>query len=196
MKKGVAMEHKIQLFETTKKKFQLTDRQVKYLFSRLKKEHEKDNWLFVSVDNTGQQELWIRLEAVQWIEDVYLNFDIPFYDAEINFAKKQIERLANELDIQDEYFLQPSYQDMSVAELSMYFRKKANTIYKQINALKTNHDSWIYKKGKCRMVTKEGVQYLTEHIYRKKYIENLYNLKRVLQTIKLERSEQHENAII
>ena len=66
------------LFSAVQRKYNLTDRQMYYIQEKLKKHHKDDEWL-VTVRNPSSmiKELWIYLEGVDWIHDVYLNFDVP-----------------------------------------------------------------------------------------------------------------------
>lgn len=171
------------LFTGVRRKYDLTERQMYYLRQRLEKYHKKDKWL-VSIYNpvSMEKELWIYLEGVEWIRDVYLNFDTPYYEAEIDFVLHQIERLQNELnDYANPITIRSG---MSVDELSSYFNRSTKTIYRHLQILKKSSPEYFISY-KPPIITKDGIIYLEKEFFKHKYMDDLYQYKRKLQRKKL-----------
>ena len=93
------MEFKRIPFIAVQRKFNLTDRQMYYIRDRIRKYHKEDEWFIFEYNAIGEKELWIYLEGVHWIEEVYLQYDTPYIEAEIQFVSKQIKRLEEELNV-------------------------------------------------------------------------------------------------
>lgn len=183
-KRGDLLETKRVLFSSVAKRFDLTDRQCEYILERINQFHMDDEWIVLLHNEFGKKEMWIYLEGVAWIEEVYLNFDEPYYDAEIEFVKKQTKRLVQELKIDDLQITEITYHDMTVRDAAIYFDRKENTLHKQIKMFREQKPMWFEKKDNQLWIKKEGIQYFEENIYKKKYIKNLYQIKRMLQCFK------------
>lgn len=70
------------------RKFSLTERQMKYIKTKWKQWHKKDEWLVFRRNEYGKKVLWVYMEGVNWIREVYLKRDVPYILAEIDYAKK------------------------------------------------------------------------------------------------------------
>ncbi len=68
------MEFKRIPFIAVQRKFNLTDRQMYYIRDRIRKYHKEDEWFIFEYNAIGEKELWIYLEGVHWIEEVYLQY--------------------------------------------------------------------------------------------------------------------------
>lgn len=184
-KKGEEMETKILLFNAVQRKYGLTQRQMYHIREKIKKYHKNDNWLIKKTNSMGETEIWIYMEAVEWIKDVYLNFDESYIHAEILFAKKQIQRLEHELNFHADPIV---CVDMDVSMLATYFNLKTNTIYKKIKeVLLEEHPYFILKKNPI-VVSEEGVRWLEINVFEIKYLTDLLSYKRRLQKRKRELS--------
>lgn len=177
------MEFKRIPFIAVQRKFNLTDRQMYYVRDRIRKYHRGDDW-FVFTDNAiGERELWIYLEGVAWIKEVYLQFEVPYIDAEINFVSKQIERLEKELGVHCDPI---QCEDMDIHDLSIYFKKAEKTMYNEIRKHQNDLQKFIVAKHPITL-SKDGVRWIELNIYRKRYMQDLYFYKRVLQDRKREK---------
>lgn len=176
------------LFSAVQRKYDLTDRQMFYIREKLKKYHEKDEWL-VAIFNPDSmsKELWIYLEGVEWIRDVYLNFDVPYRKAEINFVKKHIVRLENELGIH----LDPLQIEtgMTVDMLALYFNRSKTRIYNILSPYRKSHPHFFIDTNDS-ILSKEGIVYLEKHFFLDRYIQDLYLYKRFLQERKMLKNEK------
>ena len=146
----------------------------------------------IRVQRNRRKELWIYLEGVHWIEEVYLQYDTPYIEAEIQFVSKQIKRLEEELNVHCD----PIHcEDMDIIELSIYFQKAKKTIYNEINKNRKDLEKYIIGKKPIKL-SEEGVRWMELNLYRKRYMKDLYLYKRVMQDRKREktmRQKLHED---
>lgn len=171
------MEFKRIPFIAVQRKFNLTDRQMYYIRDRIRKYHKEDEWFIFEYNAIGEKELWIYLEGVHWIEEVYLQYDTPYIEAEIQFVSKQIKRLEEELNVHCD----PIHcEDMDIIELSIYFQKAKKTIYNEINKNRKDLEKYIIGKKPIKL-SEEGVRWMELNLYRKRYMKDLYLYKRVMQ---------------
>ncbi|MCR0531845.1 hypothetical protein MKC55_21080 [[Clostridium] innocuum] len=178
------MEFKRIPFIAVQRKFNLTDRQMYYIRDRIRKYHQGDEWFKFENNAIGEKELWIYMEGVNWIEEVYLQFDVPYIEAEIQFVSKQIKRLEAELNVHCD----PIHcEDMDINDLSIYFQKAKKTIYNEINKNKKDLEKYILERKPIKL-SKEGVRWIELNLYRKRYMKDLYLYKRVLQDRKREKN--------
>lgn len=176
------MEFKRIPFIAVQRKFNLTDRQMYYIRDRIRKYHKEDEWFIFEYNAIGEKELWIYLEGVHWIEEVYLQYDTPYIEAEIQFVSKQIKRLEEELNVHCD----PIHcEDMDIIELSIYFQKAKKTIYNEINKNRKDLEKYIIGKKPIKL-SEEGVRWMELNLYRKRYKKDLYLYKRVMQDRKRE----------
>ncbi len=62
------------------------------------KRHPFERWIIKRLAQNGQYVVYVRLEYVQWLSEVYFS-DKYYLDADIEFFKKQIKRPEKELNI-------------------------------------------------------------------------------------------------
>lgn len=159
--------------------FNLSEEQFENVIKKMKRRHPLEVWIYERIASNGEKVVYIKLECVEWLRDVYFNSDIFYLDAEIDFFKKQILRLEKELDIPHS---EMEYKDTSLFDLREYFNKSKNTIGVAINRMeKRNFISYKYTKDGKAMISKEGVRWLTENYFRKAYLKNLELYKLNLQ---------------
>lgn len=183
------MEFKRIPFIAVQRKFNLTDRQMYYIRDRIRKYHKEDEWFIFEYNAIGEKELWIYLEGVHWIEEVYLQYDTPYIEAEIQFVSKQIKRLEEELNVHCD----PIHcEDMDIIELSIYFQKAKKTIYNEINKNRKDLEKYIIGKKPIKL-SEEGVRWMELNLYRKRYMKDLYLYKRVMQDRKREKKQCDKN---
>lgn len=130
------------------------------------------------------------MELVEWIEEVYLNNNLFYLDAEIVFFKKQILRLEDELNFLHNEF---EYKDISLYDLRSYFNRSKNVIGVAVNRMeKRNNQSFKYLKDGKVIISKEGVKWLSENYFRKDYLKKLEFYKLELQNVKRKRNRLKE----
>ena len=173
------MEFKSQEKWRVQSKLSLTEKQLDLAIRRMIKRHPYENWIHERIESNGAKIVYLKLEFVSWLNEVYFNKSKYYLDAEINFFKNQVVRLENELNIPHKEF---EYRAMTVRELCDYFDKKLSAIYKSIKKL--SQDTSISKNylddGRV-IIPSEGVKWLSECYFRKDYLKDLELYKLELQ---------------
>ena len=98
-------------------KFNMSEKQYKRLVKRLERRHPNERWIDEHFAQNGERVVYLKLELVEWIEEVYLNNNLFYLDAEIVFFKKQILRLEDELNFPHNEF---EYKDISFLIIYIY----------------------------------------------------------------------------
>lgn len=174
-------------------KFNMNERQYRRLVKRLERRHPIERWIDEHFAQNGESVVYLKLELVELIEEVYSNNNVFYLDAEINFFRKQIIRLEEELNFSHNEF---EYKDISLFELRSYFNKSKNTIGVAVNRMekKTNQSFKYLKDGKV-IISKEGVKWLSENYFRKDYLKKIEFYKLELQNVKRKRNGLKEYSI-
>lgn len=167
-------------------KFNMSEKQYKRLVKRLKRRHPNERWIDEHFAQNGERVVYLKLEFVEWIEEVYFNNNLFYLDAEINFFRKQILRLEGELNFPHNEF---EYNDISLYDLRNYFNKSKNAIGVAVNRMvKRINQSFKYLKDGKVIIFKEGVKWLSENYFRKNYLKKLEFYKLELQNVKRNRN--------
>ena len=74
----------------------ISDSKYKRIERTVINRHFNEDWIDEHLANNGKLVTYLKLEFVEWIEDVYFNKEKLYLDAEIEFFKKQIKRWENE----------------------------------------------------------------------------------------------------
>lgn len=154
---------------------------------RMTKRHPLEEWVQEKVASNGELVTYLKLEFVNWLKEVY--YQKEFYlDAEIRFFKKQINRLEDELNIEHNDFIKG---ELSVEEASKHFNKTPSAIYMALTRLRrtTNIELHYLDDGKI-IIPKEAFVWLSEHYFRKAYLQDLELYKLSLQKYKRKLYEQ------
>ena len=160
----------------------ISDSKYKRIERTVIKRHFNEDWIDEHLANNGKLVTYLKLEFVEWIKDVYFNKEKFYLDAEIEFFKKQIKRLENELNVPHYEF---EYDDLSLKDLRKYFYKSKNTIGVAINKMeKRTKKSFKYVKDGKVIINKNGVKWLSEKYFRKNYLKQLEFYKFQLQNLK------------
>ena len=80
-------------------KFSISEKDLDVIIQRMIKRHPLEEWVYSYLAPNGQYNSYLKLEFVEWLEEVHFNKDDYYLDAEIKFFKKQISRLEKELSI-------------------------------------------------------------------------------------------------
>lgn len=161
------MEFKLMEKWRVLQKFNMSERQYKRLVKRLERRHPNERWIDEHFAQNGERVVYLKLELVEWIEEVYFNNNLFYLDAEINFFRKQISRLEDELNFPHNEF---EYKDISLYDLISYFNRSKNTIGVAVNRMeKRNNQSFKYLIDSKIIISKEGVKWLSENYFRKDY---------------------------
>lgn len=172
------MEFKLKMKWDVLREFKLTEEQFYNISKKMIKRHPYERWIFRKLAQNGERVVYVRVEYVEWLKEVY--FSNKYYlDAEIEFFQKQVLRLEQELNISHYDF---NYKDMSLVDLREYFGKSKNAIGVAVNRMeKRNNKSYKYIKDGKVIISKEGVKWLNEKYFRKQYLKDLEFYKIELQ---------------
>lgn len=174
-------------------KFNMNERQYRRLVKRLERRHPNERWVDEHFAQNGERVVYLKLELVEWIEEVYFNSNLFYLDAEINFFRKQIIRLEEELNFPHNEF---EYKDISLFDLRIYFNKSKNAIGVAVNRMeKRTNQSFKYSKDGKVIISKDGVKWLSENYFRKYYLRKLEFYKLELQNVKRKRNGLKEYSI-
>ncbi len=141
----------------------------------MEKYHYFENWIKYRLGPTNLIVLF-NLEFVDWLKEVYFNKDGFFLDREIHFLNARIRDLENELGISH---YEKIYSYLNVKELKEYFGKSNSSILKAIERINKKIDCKCYKDGKL-YITPTGVKWLDQNYYRKSYLKELLEYKKLL----------------
>ncbi len=160
------------------KNFSLTEEQLDLAIKRMMKRHPSEYWVINRIAKNGKKVCYLKLEFVNWLSEVYFNKEY-YLDTDIKFFERQVCRLEEELKLEHKEFIN---REMSIRELSEYFNKSINTIYKAIERLKKKTSIHIkYLPDRKIIIPKEGVEWLYKHYFRKAYLHDLEIYKLELQ---------------
>lgn len=182
------MEFKSQEKWRVQKKFSLTEEELDLAIRRMIKRHPYENWIHERIESNGERVVYLKVEFINWLEDVYFNKDKYYLDADIDFFRRQVVRLESELSIPHKEF---NYQAMTVRELCDYFDKSLSAVYMAIRRLRqsVSFPKNFQDDGKL-IIPPEGVRWLSENYFRKAYLKELEFYKLELQKIKRNNYEQ------
>lgn len=164
----------------------LTEEQLDLAIHRMIKRHPYEKWIVKHHSLNGEIICYLKLEFIDWLKSVYLNKEGYYIDLEIDFFKKHISRLEEELNIPPREI---NFKDMSINELCDYFNQGKKCIYSAICRMCQKYDpSCKYKIDSHKiMISKEGVKWLYEEYFREAYLKDLEFYKIELQKRKYEK---------
>lgn len=153
----------------------VSEKQMDRAIKVMEKYHYFENWIRYRLGPTNLIVLF-NLEFVNWLKEVYLNKNGFFLDREIHFLNARIKDLEKELDISH---YEKVYPCLNVKELKEYFGKSNSSILKAIERMNKRIDCKCYKDGKL-YITPTGVKWLDQKYYRKSYLKELLEYKKLL----------------
>lgn len=166
----------------TLKKYNLTYDDLKKIIKKIYKRHPLEDWTYLRHPLNDQICLYLNLEFVEYLEEVYFNKNGYYLDLEITFFEKQILRLEQEFKLEHSEI---HYEDISLYDLREYFGKSKNTIGVATNRMQQHFSYPLkYTKDGKVYVKAEGVKWLNEKYFRKSYLEELEKYKLALQRAK------------
>ena len=75
------MEFKSQEKWRVQQKFNLTNKQIDTVFKNIKKRHPLEVWIQKRIASNGEKVEYIKLECIEWLNEVYFNKDKYYLDA-------------------------------------------------------------------------------------------------------------------
>jgi len=158
------------------KKLGVSEKQLDRAIKVMEKFHYFENWIYYRLGPSSDLIVFLNLEFVDWLKQVYFNKQGFYLDREIKFLEKQISDMENELNIQH---FEKVYPYLNVKELQEYFNKSNSSILKAIERMNKDLSCKCYMDGKL-YVKPIGVKWLDQKYYRKSYIKELLNYKQKL----------------
>lgn len=104
------------------------------------KRHPLEFWIDERLLPNGCTLVYIKLEFIEWLKEVYFNKEKYYLDVEIEFFEKQVLRLENEFNIEHYEF---KYAAMSLIDLRAYFNKSKNAISVAVNRVEKRTNNHI-----------------------------------------------------
>ena len=178
------MEFKSQEKWRVQKNFSISEKDLDLAIRRMIKRHPYEKWIQKRIASNGEKVVYLKLEFVKWLEEVYFNKDKYYLDAEIDFFRKQVVRLEEELNIPHKEF---NYQAMTVRDLCRFFDRELPAIYIAIKRWRqcVSMKKEFLEDGRL-IIPSEGVKWLNENYFRKAYLKDLEFYKLELQKRKKE----------
>lgn len=169
------MKNKWMYRNDVERKLGVSEERLNHAIKVMEKYHYFENWIWYRLGPTDLIVLF-NLEFVNWLNEVYFNKNGFFLDREIHFLNAKIKDLENELGISH---YEKNYPYLNVKELQEYFDKSNSSILKAIERMNKKTDCKCYREGKL-YITPIGVKWLDQNYYRKSYIKELLNYKKIL----------------
>lgn len=163
------------------KELKLSEKQINKAIKVMTRRHPFEKWITTKCSANGERIIYLKLEFVKWIEEVYLKKNKYYLDLEIAFFNKQIKRLEEELKLPHR---ETEYHEMPLYELPAFFEKRRGAINVAVNRLLKIHPEYRYFKDNTTIITSEGVKWLNEKYFRQAYLEELEIYKLELQKYK------------
>jgi hypothetical protein len=155
----------------TKEKKDISHKDLRKAITVMQRKHKKCRWKSEKVKSRNS---YILIEGYYWLKYVYFNNEKKLIDADINFFEDRIKSYEKLLKVKSKNLFE---KDMNLTELSEYFNRKYETIEKAIwKMIKVNY-SYRYIRNNERLVTKEGIEWLSKNCFKYKYLEILENYK-------------------
>lgn len=176
------MKYKYQDRWTVQKQLSVTEKQLDRAITIMEKRHPLENWLYIREAQNGQKNLYLSLEFVKWLTDVYFNKSASQLDLEIIFYRDAIKQLKDYLHIT---IPEIEYRDLTLKEMMIFFNKSRNSIdvavFKMCQALGKDLK---YDRDNIVVVKAEGIKWIHENLFRRNYLKFLEEYK-----IRLEKQE-------
>lgn len=136
--------------------FLLTTKQFGRIIRNIKRRHKYDCWLWIKCDKNSKSKMYIKQECIDWLKDVYFNKEIHYLTSEINFYKKKIFDLENELEIDHQ---RNKYVSYSLRFLPYLFGKSVSAIHVALHRMKKVFlYSIIFEDEDVVCVKEEGIK--------------------------------------
>ena len=161
--------------------FSLTTKQFGRIMRNIERRHPLESWI-KKIKENNKEKIYIKQECVEWLKEVYFNKEAHYLTLEIEFYKKRIFALEQELGI----ITQPKkYRNTLLRFLDIEFNKSRNVIQVAVHRMqKEFHYPIKYEVSGMIFVKAEGVKWLHENYFRRDYLKELEEYKWMLQNQK------------
>ncbi len=155
----------------TKTGKEITHKDLRYAIQVMQLKHKNCRW---KSEKIKSRNFYILIEGYYWLLDVYFNNKMKLIDADIKFFKERINQYENLLNIEPKSIFE---KDLKLTELPSYFNKKFETIEKAIWKMIKVHKEYRYIVNNEFIITKDGIKWLCQNCFKKKYLGLLENYK-------------------
>ena len=157
--------------------FSLTTKQFGRVLRNIKRRHPLGSWI-KRIKENNKEKVYIKQEYVEWLKEVYFNKEKHYLTLEIEFYKKRIFALEQELGI----ISQPKkYRNILLRFLDLEFNKSRNVIQVAVHRTQKEFPYPIKHEVAGMIIVKaEGVKWLHENYFRRDYLKELEEYKWML----------------
>ena len=161
--------------------FSLTTKQFGRIIRNIERRHSLESWI-KRIKENNKEKIYIKQECVEWLKEVYFNKEEHYLTLEIEFYKKRIFALEQELGINP----QPKkYRNTLLRFLDLEFNKSRNVIQVAVHRMQKEFPYPIkFESAGMIFVKAEGVKWLHENYFRRDYLKELEEDKWMLQNQK------------
>jgi len=166
----------------TKSGKDITNMDLKQAILIMDRKHHSCRW---KVKKIGSKRHYILIEGYYWLIYVYFQKEKKVIDADIEFFETRIKQYEELLHITPKILWN---EDIPVSLLVDYFERSEETIkirIKQMN--RETNCNYTYYNGKIKMISKEGIEWLSKKYFKQKYLK-------LLEKYKMELTEQYIKA--
>ena len=161
--------------------FSLTTKQFGRIIRNIERRHSLESWI-KRIKENNKEKIYIKQECVEWLKEVYFNKEEHYLTLEIEFYKKRIFALEQELGIITQT---KKYRNTLLRFLDIEFNKSRNVIQVAVHRMqKEFHYPIKYEVSGMIFVKAEGVKWLHENYFRRDYLKELEEYKWMLQNQK------------
>ena len=163
------------------KMFSLTTKQFSRVMRNIERRHPLESWI-KRIKEDNKEKVYIKQECVEWLKEVYFNKEEYYLTLEIEFYKKRIFALEQELRIIPQT---RKYRNTLLRFLDLEFNKSRNVIQVAVHRMQKEFPYPIkYEKAGMVFVKAEGVKWLHENYFRRDKLKELEEYKWMLQNQK------------
>lgn len=161
--------------------FSLTTKQFGRVMRNIERRHPLESWI-KRIKENDKEKVYIKQECVEWLKEVYFNKEEHYLALKIEFYKKRIFDLEQELGI----ISQPKkYRNTLLRFLDLEFNKSRNVIQVAVHRMQKEFPYPIKHEVAGMIIVKaEGVKWLRENYFRRDYLKELEEYKWILQNQK------------
>lgn len=162
---------------SVQKELNLSTKELDEAIRFMEKKHPLENWVILRTAQNNQTNMYLNLEFIKWLKDVYLSNDDTILNLEIKFYRDRIADLEKIVGIKS-YF---DYKDLTIDELMQYFDKSRNSIDVAIYKMRKHFKKGFNNTSEKVVIKPDEVKWIDENLFRKDYLKKLEKYKLILE---------------
>ena len=163
----------------TKNEKEITHTNLRKAIEVMEKRHSLCRWKTRKIKSKRH---YILIEGYYWLIYVYFQDTKSLLDADIEFFLIRIKQYEDLLSIERKNFFE---EDMSINRLMDFFKRKDKSIREGIRRMNIDTKGiYRYTKENQVMISKDGIRWLCENCFKKRYLE-------ILEQYKMELTEKY-----